>query len=471
MSVPHRLSGAAAAVAGLLLVAACTAGAPTNSSSSGAPPTVSSPVVSSTVGSSPQNEPATEASGGPSVLQSTGVSRPPASTGSSLLTGPTPNSAPGTTATTSTKASTPVIVPVIGITPRAQATDVNPVDAVTVTAADGTLTSVSMTNPEGRTVKGSMSTDHRTWRTTEVLGYGREYRVLATATSETGTEKRSDTRFTTLQPTSTVYPSFFPSPDLKSVGVGQPMVVIFDQAPTDRKAAEQALKVTTTPKTEGAWYWWDDRTLHWRPKNFWKSGTKVKVEANIYGVDLGSGSYGETDRKLEVTIGKSKIAIVDDATKHMKIYVDGKLVDDVPVSLGMNKVVKGSDGQDISFLTPSGIYVAKEKYTVKRMTSSSYGLPTSSSLGYDSQIPLAVRFSDSGIFVHSAPWSVDDQGVRNVSHGCINMPPSAAKWFFDNFSYGDVLEVKNTSTELPSWDGYGDWNVSWSDWQKGSELA
>jgi lipoprotein-anchoring transpeptidase ErfK/SrfK len=364
-----------------------------------------------------------------------------------------------------------VIVPAITVSPAAQSKDVNPVEPVTVTVADGLFSSVTITNPEGRAVKGKLSTDKQTWTTTEVLGYDKEYRVVATAQSATGTQKKSDTRFTTLAPDDTIYPSFFPSPDLKSVGVGQPMVVIFDKEPADRAAAERALTVTTTPKTEGGWYWWDDRTLHWRPKNYWKAGTKVTVEANIYGVDLGNGVYGETDRTLNVTVGKSKIAIVDDNTKHMKIYVDGKVIKDVPVSLGMNKTTKGADGQTISFVTPSGIYVAKEKYTVKRMTSASYGLPTSSSLGYDSQIPLAVRFSDSGIFVHSAPWSVDDQGVRNVSHGCINMPPDAARWFFDNFSYGDILEVKNTSTTLESWDGYGDWNLSWSQWQKGSELA
>ena len=161
---------------------------------------------------------------------------------------------------------------------------------------------------------------------------------------------------------------------------------------------------------------------------------------------------------------------MDDATKQMEIFVDDKKVRTVPVSLGRNKSITVA-GTDISFVTPSGTYVAQEKYPVKKMNSASYGLPVESDLGYDKEIPLAVRFSNEGIFVHSAPWSVEDQGVRNVSHGCINVNPKAAKWFFDNFGYGDILTVKGTSTKLAPTDGYGDWNIPWSKWKAGSALA
>ncbi len=40
-----------------------------------------------------------------------------------------------------------------------------------------------------------------------------------------------------------------------------------------------------------------------------------------------------------------------------------------------------------------------------------------------------MAFDNSDNYVHSAPWSVADQGKRNVSHGCINISPSNAKWF------------------------------------------
>ena len=86
------------------------------------------------------------------------------------------------------------------------------------------------------------------------------------------------------------------------------------------------------------------------------------------------------------------------------------------------------------------------------------------------KIPLAVRLSNSGIFAHSAPWSVADQGVRNVSHGCINLPPDDAQWFYDTFGYGDIVTVTGTSTQLAPDDGYGDWNIPWEKWLQGSAL-
>ncbi|MDV3296084.1 MAG: MFS transporter, partial [Brachybacterium paraconglomeratum] len=166
--------------------------------------------------------------------------------------------------------------------------------------------------------------------------------------------------------------------------------------------------------------------------------------AKIYGVDLGEGMYGETDRSLNLTIGPAKIATIDDKTHQMIVTVNGKKVQTFPVSMGRPGSTTGKDGKKISFVTPSGTYVAQEKYKVKRMNSSSYGLPSNASLGYDEKIPLAVRISNSGIFVHSAPWSVADQGRRNASHGCVNLSPAAGKWFYAHFSSGDIVTIQGT---------------------------
>ena len=56
-----------------------------------------------------------------------------------------------------------------------------------------------------------------------------------------------------------------------------------------------------------------------------------------------------------------------------------------------------------------------------------------------------MRIDNSGAFVHSAPWSVGAQGENNVSHGCINISPANAQWFYDNFGSGDAVVVKNSS--------------------------
>ena len=359
--------------------------------------------------------------------------------------------------------------PKIATTPGDDAKDVSPVEPVEVRVSGGDLDSVTMTNADGKEVKGELAEDKTTWRSAEPLGYDREY-TLKAAASGTGGKATSETSFATVRPDETVYPSFFPPPGKPStIGVGQPVAVIFDKPPADKEAAERALKVTATPAAEGGWYWWDSRTVHYRPRDYWKPGTKVTVDANIYGVDLGDGMYGETDRALNLTVGPAKVATIDDKTHKMVVTVNGKAVKTFPVSMGRGGSVTVK-GKKISFETPSGTYVAQEKYKVKRMNSGSYGLPSNVSLGYDEKIPLAVRISNSGIFVHSAPWSVADQGRRNVSHGCVNLSPTAGRWFYDNIHLGDIVTIKNTKAKLDPTDGFGDWNIPWEKWLEGSAL-
>lgn len=360
--------------------------------------------------------------------------------------------------------------PRLELLPKNAAKDVSPIDPVEVRASQGTIDEVSLTNPEGKEVKGDLAADKSSWASAEPLGYNREYTLKASLRGKDGKTVREESSFSTVSPAGTVYPSFLPPPKITTVGVGQPIAVIFDSPPPDQAAAERALKVTATPKTEGSWYWWDDRTVHWRPKDYWKPGTKVTVDANVYGVNLGDGMYGDTDRTLNLTIGPEKIATIDDKTHRMVVTVNGKTVKTFPVSMGRTGSTTGDDGKKISFVTPSGTYVAQEKYKEKRMNSESYGLPSDASLGYDEKIPLAVRVSNSGIFVHAAPWSVADQGRRNVSHGCVNLSPEAGRWFYDNFSYGDVVNIHNTSSKLSPTDGFGDWNIPWEEWVKGSAL-
>jgi lipoprotein-anchoring transpeptidase ErfK/SrfK len=93
------------------------------------------------------------------------------------------------------------------------------------------------------------------------------------------------------------------------------------------------------------------------------------------------------------------------------------------------------------------------------MDSSTYGVPVDSANGYKVNVQLAVRIDNSGNFVHSAPWSVGDQGKRNVSHGCINISPDNAKWFYDNFGSGDPVVVKNSKGLYNQPDGASDWQM------------
>lgn len=250
--------------AAVLALTGCSAGTPTTSA------TVTSAI---TVAASPE-PPSTTTQGDASA--SDGRAEAP----------PSPDPSPNDPEPVPTTAASPVSQARISTQPKNGATGVSPIAPVVVTAQNGTLAAVAMTNPEGREVPGQLSPDKTKWTSTEPLGYNRSYTITATAKDNIGANASTST-FTTLKPKQTIFPSFFPNPTMKKVGVGQPMVVIFDKPPPDRAAAEKTLTVKTVPAVEGAWYWWDNRTLHYRPKTYWKPGTKITVTAKVYGVYFG----------------------------------------------------------------------------------------------------------------------------------------------------------------------------------------
>jgi lipoprotein-anchoring transpeptidase ErfK/SrfK len=92
--------------------------------------------------------------------------------------------------------------------------------------------------------------------------------------------------------------------------------------------------------------------------------------------------------------------------------------------------------------------------------------------GYYSDTPVkwALRVTNSGEFLHSAPWSVKDQGVRNVSHGCTGMSDANAEWVYKNMIIGDVVETTGTNRPMTMGNGYADWNLSRAKWAAGSAL-
>jgi lipoprotein-anchoring transpeptidase ErfK/SrfK len=105
------------------------------------------------------------------------------------------------------------------------------------------------------------------------------------------------------------------------------------------------------------------------------------------------------------------------------------------------------------------------------MDSCTYGVCQGDKGYYKEKVDLDERISNDGEFVHAAPWSVGQQGDSNVSHGCVNLSPANAKWFFDHLGVGDVVEITNSGgPPLPVYDTYGDWELDWAHWQAGSAL-
>ncbi|MGV8871820.1 MAG: L,D-transpeptidase [Rhodococcus sp. (in: high G+C Gram-positive bacteria)] len=332
----------------------------------------------------------------------------------------------------------------------------SPADPVSVSVADGKLSSVTMLNPEGEPVSGAISPDGLSWTNTEPLGYDREYRVQADAYGLGGASS-TITSFTTSQPGNFTKPYVLPNPD-SIVGIGQPVAVQFDEQITDKLAAQNAITVTTTPAVEGAFYWVNNKEVRWRPQNYWAPGTTVDVAVNVYGRDLGDDIFGQENAATSFTIGDAVIATADDSTKQVTFNVNGQDVITMPTSMGKD-----------STPTDNGVYIIGDRFDHLVMDSSTYGVPVDSSSGYRTPVDWATRMSYSGIFFHSAPWSVGQQGYSNTSHGCLNLSPTNAKWVYDNTKRGDIAVVKNTvGGTLSGTDGLGDWNVPWDKWKAGN---
>jgi hypothetical protein len=92
--------------------------------------------------------------------------------------------------------------------------------------------------------------------------------------------------------------------------------------------------------------------------------------------------------------------------------------------------------------------------------------------GYDELVYDDVHISDSGEYVHAAPWSVGSQGRTNVSHGCINLSPTDAAAFFAFSNIGDVVEVVGGPRPAELGDhGVMDWSTDWSQWIPATRAA
>lgn len=363
--------------------------------------------------------------------------------------------------------------PAIAITPASGAKDVDPKTPVQVTAGDGVLTAVTMTNEKGKPIEGIFTPDKTAWKPTEPVGYGHSYTITAEGLTITGRSGPLTSTFTTLTPNNQTKVYFETTGggllDGGTFGVGAVIAAHFDEDVPDRALAEKRLKVTTTPPLEGSWYWLDNQHVHWRPKEYYPSGAKVTVEANIYAVDLGGGLYGQEDTKASFTIGASHVSIADDNTKQVQVFADGKMIRSMPTSMGMG----GSEnvgGKTITFWTQPGVYTVMSKANPVIMDSSTFGLPVNSRLGYKETINWATRISTDGIYLHELASTVWAQGNTNTSHGCLNLSPENARWFYDFAVPGDVVEVRNTGgAPLDVWQN-GDWGVPWDQWQAGSAL-
>jgi lipoprotein-anchoring transpeptidase ErfK/SrfK len=346
----------------------------------------------------------------------------------------------------------------ITVSPRNWATRVALDERARVVAGTGRLRAVRVTGPGGRRLAGRLADDGRTWVSTGPLAPGTRYWVAAEAADEAGTPTRRRTSFTTLRPRAELRAAIMPL-DGETVGVGLPIGVWFNQPVADRAAVERRLQVASSKPVAGAWHWFTDREVHYRPRDYWPSGSRVTLRARLAGTDAGRGVWGLADRTIRFRIGQRRVSVVDVRTHRMKVVSGGRALRVLPVSTGRER-----------YPTTNGVHFVIEKTPVKLMDSSTVGIPRGSPGGYYQRVAWSVRISNSGEFVHAAPWSTGSQGRANVSHGCVNLSTGNAAWFYGLTRRGDVVQVKGSPKRPGDSFGVADWNMSWRAWLAGSAL-
>ncbi len=352
----------------------------------------------------------------------------------------------------------------VTLSPADGTTDVSPTTPLEISVTGGELADVELVSTDGTEIPGAVDDatdgDAVVWVPEEPLAYDTSYELTATATNAADEEAEASAGFTTVAPASVQTPSVGPL-DGTVVGVGMPIRVFFEQPVTDKAAVERNLTVTSTTRTDGVWSWVTDTEVHFRPSDYWPENIEVTLDAELYGVELADGIWGETDRSISFSVGERHVSVADAGSHTMKVYDGEKLVKTFPISAG---------GPD--FPSRNGAHVVTELNRDRVMDSSTYGVPVDSPDGYRTPVEFAVRLSNNGEFVHAAPWSVAQQGNANVSHGCINLSTARAKWFFDFSQPGDVVEIVNSEgPTLSAADGdIYDWAIPWDEWQAGSAL-
>ncbi|GAA4922871.1 Ig-like domain-containing protein [Streptomyces coeruleoprunus] len=333
---------------------------------------------------------------------------------------------------------------------------------VTAKGDDGRITDVTAVDEAGHHLAGELSADGTRWRSTAPLAAGARYTLKVATENGEGAPGARTLTFDTAPAKKVLKVELGPEPG--KYGVGQPLTAKLGAPVTTkagRAAVERALKVRSTPSVTGSWYWVDDKLLHFRPKEYWPAGATVTLTGNLEGVPVGNGMYGTATAPLKITIGDRVEAITDAGAHHMTVKRNGKVINSIPVTTGKP-----------GFSTRNGTKVVLEKSYFVRMRGTTVGIPEGTSDSYDLPVYYATRVTWSGEYVHAAPWSVGSQGYANVSHGCVGMSTGNAAWFYENIRRGDLVTVVNSLGRPmdPFGNGFGDWNVPWDKWRKGSAV-
>lgn len=218
------------------------------------------------------------------------------------------------------------------------------------------------------------------------------------------------------------------------VGVAHPVVVTFRGPVGNRQAMERAIEPKSVPAMTGKFEWLESNVVQWVPDHFWPAHSTVAL--SVGGL--------RTDFKT----GPAVVGVADIANHTFTVSIDGVEAEPPPLPephhrphFGEAGVLPATMGRP-EYETPIGTYAVISKDRSVTMDSSTVGIPVNNSDGYLLQVDYAVRITNRGIFVHSAPWAVPAMGIENVSHGCISLSPTDAEWYFNAVHVGDPVIVR-----------------------------
>lgn len=345
--------------------------------------------------------------------------------------------------------------PTLAVTPAANAKNLPISTEIGTKVSNGKVSAVTLSEQGGGQVAGRMRPDGTSWLPAKPLKYGRTYTAQVTATGADGQTVDQSVTFSTRKSAGEQVDTTLYMRDGGAYGVAMPVAIQFDPEipPSARPAVERRLFVTSTPAQPGVWRWFTGRQVIYRPAKYWTPGTKLTVRAALKGVPLGKGRYGDEDHMARATIGSDFQMRIENKTKRLYAYQNGQLVKTIPVSMGKP-----------STPTSSGTMVVMERHAQTVFDT----FAEMGAAGYRVSVRWAERLTWGGEFIHSAPWSVWDQGHTNVSHGCTNVSPSNAKWLYDHIKIGDPVTIRGTEHQLDPGNGWTAWDMSWKEYLEGA---
>jgi lipoprotein-anchoring transpeptidase ErfK/SrfK len=370
---------------------------------------------------------------------------------------------PGESASKGPIASAKVTTPVDG------AIDVSTAIELAYSADHATVSKVALAETDGATVAGAPRPGGETWLPAKQLKYATKYTATVTATTASGETIKGTTTFTTMSKPAGLIQVTTALGDDGVYGVAMPIIITLSdpanggkpyEVPAAKRAAVQnRFFVTSDPPQEGAWNWFSASEVHFRPKEYWQAGTKLSFRIATGGLALGATTYGRNDLNVHANIGAKLVMTGDNATKSLTVTKDDQVLKTMPVSFGKP-----------SSPSPAGNMMVMVKNDFEWFDSSTYGVPADSKDGYRTKVLWTERITWSGSYLHAAPWSEDDQGKRNVSHGCTNLSLADAEWLYQQTHLGDPVIINGTEERVKWGNGWTDWERPFEEYVKGSAI-